>query len=93
MILEALFNGEIYPAEQIIPQSDEYKAECKAVSKLMDELKSTLDGDQYTRIEELHRHMSTTQCMESREQFRYGLSMGLLMMKEAYEHPYLQRED
>ena len=70
-----------------------YKAECKAVSKLMDELKSTLDGDQYTRIEELHRHMSTTQCMESREQFRYGLSMGLLMMKEAYEHPCSQRED
>ena len=50
----------------------------------MDELKSTLDGEQYTRIEELHRHMSTAQCMESREQFRYGLSMGLLMMKEAY---------
>lgn len=23
----------------------------------------------------------------------YGLSMGLLMMKEAYEHPCLQRED
>ena len=32
MILEALFNGEVYPAEQIIPQSDEYKAECKPLA-------------------------------------------------------------
>ena len=87
MILEALFNGEVYPAEQIIPQSDEYKAECKAVSKLMDELKNSLDGEQYTRIEELHRHMSTAQCMESREQFRYGMYMGQLIMKQAKKHP------
>lgn len=50
MVLEAIFNGEIYPAEQIIPQSDEYKAECKAVSRLMDELKNVLDGEQAVQI-------------------------------------------
>ena len=93
MVLEAIFNGEIYPAEQITPQSDEYKAECNAVLNLMDELKNALGREQYARIEELHRHMSTAQCIELKEQFKYGLSMGLLMMKEAYEHPCLKKED
>lgn len=44
MVLEDIFNSNIYRAEQIAPQSDEYKAECRAVSKLMNELKTTFNS-------------------------------------------------
>lgn len=38
MIMEAIFGGDMYPLENIVPQQDGYKAEVKAIAGLMDEL-------------------------------------------------------
>lgn len=38
MIMEAIFGGDMYPLENIVPQQDGYKAEVKAIADLMDEL-------------------------------------------------------
>ena len=36
MIMEAIFGGDMYPLENIVPQQDGYKAEVKAIAGLMD---------------------------------------------------------
>lgn len=37
MIMEAIFGGDMYPLENIVPQQDGYKAEVKAIADLMDD--------------------------------------------------------
>ena len=38
MILEAIFNGNFYPSETVVPKSEKYRNALKACEKIMDQL-------------------------------------------------------
>ena len=42
MILEAIFNGEFYPSETVIPKSEKYRKALRACEKIMDQLAERL---------------------------------------------------
>ena len=55
MIMEAIFGGDMYPLENIVPQQDSYKAEVKAIADLMDELANKFSKADFSKVEELHQ--------------------------------------
>ena len=42
MILEAIFNGEIYPAETVVPKSEKFREAGQAIADTMHSLKERL---------------------------------------------------
>ena len=57
MIMEAIFGGDMYPLENIVPQQDGYKAEVKAIAGLMDELANKFSKADFSKVEELHQRL------------------------------------
>ena len=42
MILEAIYNGDFYPGETVVPKSEKYRNALKACEKIMDRLAERL---------------------------------------------------
>ena len=85
MIMELLYNGRIYPQEAIMSQEEGFrKAEAK-VNDLFDDLRSRLNSKDQEQLGEVRDTMYTSQCYEEEENFRYGLTLGVLLMQEIYE--------
>lgn len=91
MILEAIYNGEMYPAEMVVPKSKEYSDTRKAVAELMNELESKLSKEDYAKVNELHDTIYTANGIEMMEQFKFGVALGVLLMKEINELPYFRK--
>ena len=85
MILEAMYNGEFYPCETVVPTSPEYQRAVKACSDLMETLSERLSKEDYKLVEELREQVSIAQCEENESHFKYGFSAGLLVQQEAHE--------
>ena len=91
MILEAMYNGEFYPCETVVPTSPEYRKAVQTCAALMEQLSQRLSKEDYALVEELREQMAIAQCEENESHFKYGFSAGLLVQKEAYEQ-VAQRE-
>jgi hypothetical protein len=91
MILEAMYNGEFYPCETVVPTSPEYRKAIQTCAALMEQLSQRLSKEDYALVEELREQMAIAQCEENESHFKYGFSAGLLVQKEAYEQ-VAQRE-
>lgn len=91
MILEAIYNGELFAAEMVVPKSTEYSNARKAVAELMKELEAKLGKEDYTKVKELYDTMYTASGIEMMEQFKFGVAVGVLLMKEINELPYFHR--
>ena len=85
MILEAIFNGEFYPSETVIPKSEKYRKALRACEKIMDQLADRLTKEDYDLMETLLDQSSIAQCEESECHFKVGFSAGLLVQQEAVE--------
>ena len=44
MILEAIFNGEFYPSETVMPKSEKYRNALRACEKIMDQCRQADKG-------------------------------------------------
>lgn len=53
MILEAIYNGEFYPSEKVVPTSPAYIEALKTCEKLMEQLSRRLSKEDYALVEEL----------------------------------------
>ena len=53
MILEAMYNGEFYPCETVVPTSPEYRKAVIACEKLMEQLSQRLSKEDYELVQEL----------------------------------------
>ena len=85
MIMEMLYNGRIYPQEAIMSQ-DERSEEAEAkVNSLFDDLHDRLNDKDKKQIEEIRDTMYESQSYAEEENFRYGLTLGVLLMQEIYE--------
>lgn len=91
MIMHELYKGRIFPEEEVLPQSEEYKEACRITSTLREEIKANLDDTLSELFEELCNNFCDIQNMECEAQFQYGLSMGLLIMQEAKENPNIKK--
>lgn len=86
MIIEKLFSGEIYPAENVAPQQDrEYMQLGAKVSEQMDRLQKVLSEADYSVVEQLHRDLMSMQLKETEANFGYGLSVGVVLAFELME--------
>ena len=47
MILEAIYNGNFYPSETVVPKSEKYRNALKACEKIMDRLAEKLSKEDY----------------------------------------------
>lgn len=43
--------------------------------------------EDYEKLERLNDRLADSQNIQNKEQFKYGFAMGVLLMKEVYEHP------
>ena len=50
MVLEAIYNGQVYPLEQVVPDNPQYKTECAQAADLMDVLKDKLSKEAYDKV-------------------------------------------
>ncbi|MCD7717233.1 MAG: hypothetical protein LUG56_08310 [Lachnospiraceae bacterium] len=91
-IMNSLFDGKIYPGEQIVPANPEYDKTNREIDALMKKLEERLDKEEYDMVEELCDLLSVSEDIQNKEIFRYGMSMGLRLMREAYESPWLREE-
>ena len=85
MILEAIYNGDFYPGETVVPRSEKYRNALRACEKIMDQLAQRLTKEDYDLLETLLDQSSIAQCEESECHFKYGFSAGLLLQQEAEE--------
>ena len=85
MILEAIYNGNFYPSETVVPKSEKYRNALKACEKIMDRLTEKLSKEDYDLVEELQDQASIAQGEESEYHFKVGFSAGLLVQQEAVE--------
>ena len=87
MILEAIFNGEIYPAETVVPKSEKFREAGQAIADIMRYFEQTLSKEDYAKLDKLNDNFADCQTMQTEEHFKYGFTMGVLLMKEIYELP------
>ena len=81
MILEAMYNGEFYPCETVVPTSPEYRKAVIACEKLMEQLSQRLSKEDYELVQELRAQTAIAQCEESESHFKYDFSAGLMCVK------------
>ena len=85
MILDALYEGQVYPAETIIPQCTEFREAEKKISNLLSLLEKSLDKEDCDRLENLKELFFDNHRLDCKENFKQGFAMGILLMKEVYE--------
>ena len=85
MILEAIYNGNFYPSETVVPKSEKYRNALQACEKIMDRLAERLSKEDYDLVEELQDQASIAQCEENECHFKVGFSAELLVQQEAVE--------
>ena len=85
MILEAIYNGNFYPSETVVPKSEKYRNALKACEKIMDRLTEKLSKEDYDLVEELQDQASIAQGEENECHFKVGFSAGLLVQREVME--------
>ena len=85
-ILDDLFEGRIYPAECVVVKTEEYKNVIKGIEKNMTYFQEKMSEEDFVKLENLYTLMLEGQNMMNKEQFKCGLGMGVLLMKEIYEY-------
>ena len=62
-LLDSLYDGEIFPAEDIVPQSDEYKEAVDKQSRIQSRLESKLPEKHHALLE---RFVAAIECTHTR---------------------------
>lgn len=83
-ILEELYDGKIFPEEQIVPKDHNYRPLNEKISELLEEWKKKLSEDDYYQLESFLELCSESSSMEASESFVYGFKLGALIMVEVF---------
>lgn len=92
MLLEAIFGGEFYPAEAVVPRSTQYKELMQSSNLLLEKLKIRLSLENFAMVEQLLEQDLTAHSMECECHFRYGFSAGLILSQEACKEIWFHDE-
>ena len=77
MVLDDLYCGNIYPAEQVVPHEKEYRKLHRHTGELLTELEEKLSKEQMELVNQFHTHVIDVHCMELEAHFQYGFSLGV----------------
>ena len=91
MILEAIYSGEIYPAEPVTPENDDFRHANEEISNTMNFFQEKLSKEDYELLEKLCDHHADASLMVSQEHFKYGFTMGVLMMCEIFHNSFFPK--
>lgn len=83
-ILKQLYDGDIFPAENILPKDPEYRILCEESAKLAEELEKNLtpeDKEIFEKIRNLDMQISHMQSFES---FSYGFRLANTLMLDTF---------
>ena len=86
MILDLLFEGKIYPAEDVVPAEPEFREVMHEIEKNRKCLEGKLSKEDFEIFEKYNGCMLDIQNLQCRAFFKHGYSLGLLTMKEAFEN-------
>ena len=84
-ILDMLYDGQIYPAESIKPETEKYKRLDKERTQVLDELHDSLPDDQVHQLERVVTLSLSLSDEECRAMFIEGLRIGIGLMQELDE--------
>lgn len=74
MILEALFNGEIYASENVVPKSDKVREATGEIARIMSFFEDKLSKEDYALLEKLCDSHADEGNMTNEVQFKYDLT-------------------
>ena len=66
MILEAMYNGEFYPCETVVPTSPEYRRAVQTCAELMEQLSQRLSKEDYALVGNSGRRMLSPSARKAR---------------------------
>ncbi len=81
-VIDKLYDGKIFPAETVVPATDDYRAATHKASKLMDELQEVLTAEQNKKLEDMIDLNMEIIDMENRAIYAEGIRFGIELMIE-----------
>lgn len=81
-LLQKLYDGEVYPAEQIVSRNPEYRETSRKISDEKEYFQGILTGDDRQRFDKLMDFRYEVESMDSYENFVYGFRLGVELMLE-----------
>ena len=82
-ILQQLFDGELFPSENIRPDSSAYNEMDKALSEEIDCFLNILSGDNLDRFQKINDLYCKTTSIYNYECFAHGFRLAVALMVEA----------
>lgn len=81
-VLHSWFNGELFPAEQIVPRDKEYRAIANEIEEVKEHIIGRLSSEDSARFDHLQELMLLHSSMYAYAHFAYGFKLGVLLMQE-----------
>lgn len=96
-ILDKLYDGEIFPAENAVPNTEEYQEKMRQKNFLIDKLRKTMPSDIIPLLEKLSSLYMSISEEECRYMYAEGVRFGIkLMMDVSYmdeKRPFIFPQD
>lgn len=86
-MIEKLFDGEIYPSEQIKPSSPKYKELARLIDETQMYFLNSLSNADRERFVELTELYGKIQSILAFEDFSHGYKLGVRLTSEAFIDP------
>ena len=72
--------------EVAVSDDPEYQKLNHQIAEDLEILEKNLSKEQMDMVNQLHIHINNLNCYECEAKFKYGLTMGLQLMQEAYSN-------
>ena len=83
-LLQQLYNGEIYPAEQIVPKNPRYRELCRQLGEEKQHLREQLSASDRERFDAMENLSQEIENLYSYEDFSCGFRLGAGLVIEAF---------
>jgi len=82
-VMEAIFNGQVYPLEQVVTVPPKVGEMEKSIDGITNELQNRIGNDEMDRLTKIRDLFLQEADVIAVEYFRCGLSLGIEMTKES----------
>ena len=82
-VIDDIYNGELYPSEQVKPDSAVFRSHAKAAEELSVRLDGVLTEEQRGILEEYKSEAAIVTDLYNLEFYRAGVSLGVRLLLEA----------
>ncbi|MCD8347919.1 MAG: hypothetical protein LUD16_08245 [Lachnospiraceae bacterium] len=82
-VMEAIFNGKVYPLEQVVAVPPKVGEMEKSIDGITNELQNRIGNDEMDRLTKIRELFLQEADVIAVEYFRFGLSLGIEMTKES----------